>query len=82
MVESGGINNTLAPFEVCPNANKAEIGGQGSAMAEKWIAVYLEPAAKRLAPMITGVNLTITDLFEMQLICAYEVSQNCTCVSH
>jgi len=75
MVESSGFNNTLAPFDVCPNANKAEIGGQGSAMAEKWIAVYLESAAERLAPMITGVELTITDLFEMQLTCAYEVGQ-------
>jgi hypothetical protein len=77
MVESGGINNTLAPYEVCPNSNKAEIGGQGSTMAEKWIAVYLEPATKRLAPMISGVNLTIIDLFEMQLTCAYEVSHSC-----
>ena len=82
MVESDGINNTLAPSEVCPNANTAAIGGQGSTMAEKWIAVYLEPAAKRLAPMIVGVSLTITDLFEMQLTCAYEVSHSYTCGFH
>jgi len=73
MVESDSVNNTLAPYEVCPNANNAEIGGQGSTMAEKWIAVYLEAATKRLASMITGdLTISITDVFEMQLTCAYE----------
>jgi hypothetical protein len=76
MVESDSVNNTLAPYEVCPNANNAEIGGQGSTMAEKWIAVYLEAATKRLASMITGdLTISITDVFEMQLTCAYEVCQ-------
>ena len=73
MIESSGFNNTLAPNEACPNANNA-IGGQGSVFAEDWITIYLESATKRLAPMITGVNLTTTDLYNMQLACAYEVN--------
>ena len=73
MIENPGFNNTLAPYEICPNANN-DIGGQGSVYAAKWIAIYLESATKRLAPMIKGVNLTATDLYNMQLGCAYEVS--------
>jgi hypothetical protein len=75
MVENGGVNNTLAPSEVCPNANNANIGGHWSVFAEKWVAVYLESTTKRLASMITGVDLSVTDVYEMQLTCAYEVSQ-------
>lgn len=74
MVENGGVNNTLAPSEVCPNANNANIGGHWS-VSEKWITVYLESTTKRLASMITGVDLNVTDVYEMQLTCAYEVSQ-------
>ena len=74
MIESSGFNNTLAPYEVCPNANNA-IGGQGTVFAEDWIAIYLKSATKRLAPMITGVKLTTADLYNMQLACAYEVNQ-------
>jgi hypothetical protein len=81
MVESGGVNNTLAPYEVCPNANSADIGGQGTIFAEKWIAVYLESATKRLASMITGVDLSATDVYEMQLTCAYEVRQTAHVIS-
>lgn len=73
MVENGGVNNTLSPSEVCPNANNADIGGLGTTQLEKWAAIYLKPATQRIGSMITGVNLTATDLFEMQLTCAYEV---------
>lgn len=76
MVESDGVNNTLAASKTCPNANKADIGGLGNTLAEKWIVKYLETATKRLAPMIEGVNLTRSDVFEMQLTCAYEVSRS------
>lgn len=72
-VESSGINNTLAPYLVCPNANN-DIGALGGVQAGKWMAIYLAPGTKRLGSMIKGVNLTVTDLFDMQLTCAYEVS--------
>ena len=74
MIESAGFNNTLAPYDNCPNANN-DIGSQGIVFAEKWIAIYLESATKRLARKITGVNLTTTDLYNMQLTCAYEVNR-------
>lgn len=73
-VENGGINNTLASPETCDNANNPNIGGLGTALAQKWIAKYLAPATTRLAPMVHGVDLNIIDIFEMQLTCAYEVS--------
>jgi len=36
-IEASGFNNTLAPFEVCPNSNNA-IGNLGSVKADDWVA--------------------------------------------
>ena len=71
-VEEVGFNNTLAPYETCINANNA-VGGFGSVQANKWAAIYLQDAVKRLQPQIKGINLTIADAFGMQTTCAYEV---------
>ncbi|KIK96012.1 hypothetical protein PAXRUDRAFT_139439 [Paxillus rubicundulus Ve08.2h10] len=73
IVEANGFNNTLAPYETCTNANLDAIGNYGSAQAAKWAEVYLQSALSRLQPLITGYNLTITDLINMQSTCAYEV---------
>lgn len=72
--ETGSVNNTLAAPETCSNANNPDIGGIGTTLAEKWMAKYLVPATRRLAPMIQGVNLTIVDVFEMQMTCVHEVN--------
>lgn len=72
-IESAGFNNTLAPYEQCPNANSdiAELGLQAAAA---WSEVYLADALKRLSPHLPGLNLTITDVSAMQTMCPYEVS--------
>ncbi|KAL4069707.1 histidine phosphatase superfamily [Scleroderma yunnanense] len=73
LIEADNMNNTLAPYSVCPNSNIADIGGLGSTQSNKWNNIYLQSALLRLQPMITGYNLTISDLFNMQSLCAYEV---------
>ncbi|THV07666.1 phosphoglycerate mutase-like protein [Dendrothele bispora CBS 962.96] len=70
-IEADGFNSTLAPYEVCPNANN-NISSFGTVQATKWIAQYLVPAQKRLSPFIDGFNLTTMDVFNMQTLCAYE----------
>ena len=64
-IEATGFNNTLAPYEVCTNSNNAA-GNFGNIQAQKWENIYLQQALKRLAPLLPGFNLTITDVFAMQ----------------
>jgi hypothetical protein len=73
IIEENNFNNTLAPYDVCPNANTADIGYFGDIPAGEWANIYLEDARKRLQPMIKGFNLTISRLGYMQQLCAYEV---------
>lgn len=77
MIETDGQNNTLAPYENCPNSNNA-VASFGNTQANKWANVYLQPALKRLTPLLRGVNLTISDLVAMQELCAYEVGLTST----
>ncbi|KAG0702010.1 histidine phosphatase superfamily [Suillus ampliporus] len=70
--EALNFNNSLAPWNVCPNANTDDIGYFGDGQASKWANVYLQGALSRLQPMIQGFNLTISDLVNMQEMCAYE----------
>lgn len=72
-IEADNVNNTLAPYYVCPNSNTEDIGYFGDTQASKWANVYLQTAQKRLQAMIQGFNLTISDLINMQEMCAYEV---------
>jgi hypothetical protein len=71
-IEASGFNSTLAPYEVCPNANN-NISSFGNVQSSKWIAQYLAPAQARLSPFIQGFNLTVTDVYNMQTLCPYEV---------
>lgn len=71
-IEADGFNNTLAPYDTCTNANNA-VAQFGTAQAVKWAEIYLQAPLKRLAPLVKGVNLTLTDVLSMQETCAYEV---------
>ncbi|KAJ6603264.1 phosphoglycerate mutase-like protein [Mycena vulgaris] len=64
------INSTLAPWN-CPITN-TDVAGFGSDQAFKWAEIYLVPAQKRLSPFISGIELSISQLFSMQSLCAYE----------
>ncbi|KAJ7153350.1 phosphoglycerate mutase-like protein [Mycena filopes] len=70
-IEAPGFNSTLAPYEVCPNANNA-IAAFGTTQALKWADVYLVGAQKRLQPFITGIALSPSVLVAVQQLCAYE----------
>jgi hypothetical protein len=73
IIEADNFNNTLAPYYVCPNSNSEDIGYFGDTQASKWANVYLQAAQTRLQTMVQGFNLTISDLVNMQEMCAYEV---------
>ncbi|KAJ7697690.1 histidine phosphatase superfamily [Mycena rosella] len=70
-IEALGFNSTLAPYDVCPNANN-NISTFGTAQGLKWAAVYLAAAQTRLAPYSTGLPLSPSVLVAMQQLCAYE----------
>jgi hypothetical protein len=73
IIEENNFNNTLAPYDVCPNVNTEDVGNFGGIQGDKWAKIYLKDAQKRLQPMIKGFNLTIPRLIDMQEMCAYEV---------
>ncbi|ORY55956.1 histidine phosphatase superfamily [Leucosporidium creatinivorum] len=65
-------NNTLSPYMTCINANRPDLT-VGPAKMNEWISVYLTDAWKRLGKQVEGVQLTLRDVFNMQLMCAYEL---------
>ncbi|KAI5121929.1 hypothetical protein M0805_000258 [Coniferiporia weirii] len=71
-IESGGYNNTLAPYDTCTNANANGIVDLADSEVGKWAGVYLLDAFTRLEPMVDGMNLTFVDVLAMQELCAYE----------
>ena len=75
-IESPGFNSTLAPYDVCTNANGA-IASFGTTQANAWAEVYTAPSIQRLSKFITGFNLTSSSIIAMQMTCAYEVRILC-----
>ncbi|EPQ60548.1 phosphoglycerate mutase-like protein [Gloeophyllum trabeum ATCC 11539] len=71
IIEASGYNNTLAPSNACPN-NNGPIGSIGDSLENDWIAIYLTPALERISPFLPGLNLTVSDIYSMQQLCAYE----------
>ncbi|KAF8898866.1 histidine phosphatase superfamily [Infundibulicybe gibba] len=72
MIEADNFNNTLAPYDNCPNSNTASIAGVGNVQSTKWAQIYLKQAAQRISSFVQGVEFTPTDLVAMQQLCAYE----------
>ncbi|GAA6064184.1 hypothetical protein JCM10212_002926 [Sporobolomyces blumeae] len=71
-IEWPGFNNTLAPYMTCPNAGRANLTHGRENMA-RWIDTYLGDAVDRLGRQVRGIDLTSRDVFNMQLLCAYEL---------
>lgn len=46
---------------------------RGTWYVKRWADVYLKTARERLQRQITGFELSIEDVYTMQLMCAYEV---------
>ncbi|KZT75145.1 phosphoglycerate mutase-like protein [Daedalea quercina L-15889] len=72
IIENSGFNNTLAPWNACPNSNDAIAGDLGGYASGNWTQIYLNATTSRLQQYITGLNLTATDVYAMQELCAYE----------
>ncbi|KZT65932.1 phosphoglycerate mutase-like protein [Daedalea quercina L-15889] len=72
IIENSGSNNTLAPWSACPNANDDVAGDLGGYASGNWTQIYLNATVPRLQQYITGLNLTVNDVYAMQQLCAYE----------
>ncbi|KAM6489807.1 phosphoglycerate mutase-like protein [Amanita muscaria] len=71
-IEGKDFKNTLAPFYTCPNAFEPKRGGRGAWYVKKWANKYLKDAQTRLQKQIRGFDLSIEDVYTMQLLCPYE----------
>ncbi|THU80110.1 phosphoglycerate mutase-like protein [Dendrothele bispora CBS 962.96] len=71
-IEASGFNNTLAPYETCPNARRMPFRARADWYVERWAEIYLKDANARIQAQISGYNLTIEDTYVMQQMCAYE----------
>ncbi|KAF9265875.1 phosphoglycerate mutase-like protein [Marasmius fiardii PR-910] len=71
-IEAHGFNNTLAPYDTCPNARRNSVADRGTWYVKRWAEKYLKSAQKRLQAQLSGYELTIQDVFTMQQMCAYE----------
>ncbi|KAM0449565.1 hypothetical protein ACHAO4_007587 [Trichoderma viride] len=72
LVETPGVNNSGAPYEVCTNSNVASRGSIGSTAAAKFAGNAFNNTIARLQSQIFGLNLTATDAIAMLQLCAYE----------
>lgn len=70
-IEDDGFNNTLAPWNVCPNANNA-VEDIGFNAAANWTEIYLKKTVPRLQKHLKGITLDVNDVQAMQDLCAYE----------
>ncbi|KAG2001830.1 hypothetical protein CC2G_004959 [Coprinopsis cinerea AmutBmut pab1-1] len=72
MIEEIGFNNTLAPYDTCPNAHVPSKASRGVWYMKRWAEIYLKDAKERLSAQIKGFDLTTEDVYIMQQTCAYE----------
>lgn len=72
IVENKGVNNSGAPYEVCPNSNIASRGSIGSTVASKFANNAFNSTISRLQSQVSGVNFTSTDIISMLQLCSYE----------
>ncbi|KAB5591557.1 Phosphoglycerate mutase-like protein [Ceratobasidium theobromae] len=67
-----GLNNTISPWETCPNANISSKAFRGTPKVEAWANIYLANALARFKKMAPGVDWTPEDIHAAQKMCAYE----------
>lgn len=77
--EGGNENNTLAAYDSCPslmtNGKVSELGQLGDREKTRFIERYTRRAQKRLNKFLgKEFDLTATDVFAMQRLCAYETA--------
>ena len=62
------FNNTLAPYDTCPNAKDRTKSDRGVYYVNEWASVYLKDAHARLAPQLKGYDLSIEDIYIFQQV--------------
>ncbi|KAF2844728.1 phosphoglycerate mutase-like protein [Plenodomus tracheiphilus IPT5] len=72
LVETQGLNNSGAPYEICNNSNIASRGSIGSTVATRFAANAFNSALARLQSEVSGINFTSTDAIAMLQLCSYE----------
>ncbi|KAG8894794.1 hypothetical protein FRB99_000985 [Tulasnella sp. 403] len=70
--ETGGVNNTLAPYMTCPNDNNPNISSRAGPYQAEWKGIYLKNATARLQGMLDGMDINVNDVYNFQMLCAYE----------
>ena len=82
VIEADNFNNTLAPYDTCTNSN-LPVSNFGTNQTAIWLDIYLQSALRRLQRDVKGLELTITDVYALQDLCAYEViPQHATISKH
>ncbi|KAJ4377571.1 hypothetical protein N0V83_000396 [Neocucurbitaria cava] len=72
LVETLGVNNSGAPYEICNNSNIATKGSIGSTVANKFSVNAFNSTIARLQSQASGINFTSTDAIAMLQLCSYE----------
>lgn len=72
LVETPGLNNSGAPYEICNNSNIASRGSIGSTAAARFANNAFNATLARLQSQASGINFTATDAIAMLQLCSYE----------
>ncbi|KAI5866175.1 phosphoglycerate mutase-like protein [Durotheca rogersii] len=72
VVESGGVNNSGAPYEVCNNSNAADKAYIGSSLASDFSTNAFNATLARLNAQISGLTFAPSDAIAMLQLCGYE----------
>ncbi|EDU44000.1 3-phytase B precursor [Pyrenophora tritici-repentis Pt-1C-BFP] len=72
LVETLGVNNSGAPYEICNNSNIASRGSIGSKVASDFAHSAFNATLARLQSQVEGITLTSTDAIAMLQLCSYE----------
>ncbi|KAH0378509.1 phosphoglycerate mutase-like protein, partial [Aureobasidium melanogenum] len=75
LVENSTVNNSGAPYDVCPNSNIASRGSIGSTVANKFANSAFNATLARLNSQVSGaLNFTSSDVIDMLQLCSYETN--------
>jgi hypothetical protein len=72
LVETPGLNNSGAPYEVCNNSNIASRGSIGTTVATVFATNAFNSTIARLQSQASGITFTPTDAIAMLQMCSYE----------
>ncbi|CAE6501873.1 unnamed protein product [Rhizoctonia solani] len=72
MSEHSGLNNTISPWDTCPNANIPAKAFRGLPLVQQWGDIYLKDAVARLKTMAPEIDWSSEDAHAAQKMCAYE----------